>query len=245
VQYVLIKCDKEDLGCSICYDVFHMKKIGGTRTSSARTSNTAPREPWRTWVMTLLALGFAMLVITLLSKENKVILKNLESARKDLEGIKSTLVSGSQVMQKSSVSELRSSECNNNVGECLMYINDAYYPQGLGVVEGYYEAREVIDWDGNTVTCDAFVVTDGSKTLLEGFGRLADAGSGYIPRTADGAFLININFEDTVAGMTDEEVATVLASTEDDQLELHTFVYQPREGGAGVCQSPLAILEVE
>lgn len=57
-----------------------MKKIGGTRASSARVSVTAPREPWRKWVMTLLALGFALLVITLLTKENKMLLEDLQNA---------------------------------------------------------------------------------------------------------------------------------------------------------------------
>lgn len=61
-----------------------MKKIGGTRASSARVSGTAPREPWRKWVMTLLALGFAMLVITLLTKENRelqVTMKEMSNSR--------------------------------------------------------------------------------------------------------------------------------------------------------------------
>lgn len=57
-----------------------MKKIGGTRASAARVSGTAPREPWRKWVLTLLALGFALLVITLLMKENKMLLINLQNA---------------------------------------------------------------------------------------------------------------------------------------------------------------------
>lgn len=59
-----------------------MKKIGGARTSAARVSNTAPREPWRKWLITLLALGFAMLVITLLSKENKMLLADLQNLTK-------------------------------------------------------------------------------------------------------------------------------------------------------------------
>lgn len=65
-----------------------MKKVGGTRASSARASGTAPREPWRKWVMTLLALGFAMLVITLLAKENKLLgeaVADLRSATKESE----------------------------------------------------------------------------------------------------------------------------------------------------------------
>lgn len=58
-----------------------MKKTGGARTSATRASGTSPREPWRKWVMTLLALGFALLVITLLSKQNKI----LEEAVVDLQ----------------------------------------------------------------------------------------------------------------------------------------------------------------
>lgn len=37
-----------------------------------------PRESWRKWVLTLLALGFALLVITMLTQENKMLTKNIE-----------------------------------------------------------------------------------------------------------------------------------------------------------------------
>ncbi|MEK9156714.1 MAG: hypothetical protein AAB448_01090 [Patescibacteria group bacterium] len=57
-----------------------MKKIGETRASTVRGLDAKPRESWRMWVMTLLALGFAMLVITLLSKENKMLLADLQNA---------------------------------------------------------------------------------------------------------------------------------------------------------------------
>lgn len=228
-----------------------MKKNGGARTPVTRVTRapgnttTSPRESWRMWIMTLLGLGFALLVITLLSKENKMLLADLQNVKNTLSANSESQIFTNQAMEKLPAQQLHSGECGNNVGECLMYVGDAYYPQGLGVVEGYYEAYETTDWDGNVVTCDAFVITDGSATLLEGFGKLADAGSGYIPRTPEGGFLVNINFEDMVANMTDEEAAAILASTESDQAELHVFVYQPADAGAGMCQSPFAVLEVE
>jgi hypothetical protein len=48
--------------------------------SSMKKNGTAEsRESWRTWVLTLLALGFALLVITMLLQENKMLAKNIES----------------------------------------------------------------------------------------------------------------------------------------------------------------------
>lgn len=57
----------------------HMKK-GGTRSLSARTSAQEPRESWRKWVLVMVALGFALLVITLLMKQNKMLVQNVDTA---------------------------------------------------------------------------------------------------------------------------------------------------------------------
>jgi len=104
-----------------------MKKIGGARTSVARASNTAPREPWRKWLMTLLALGFAMLVITVLSKENKLLgvtVTSLQKATKTIPEMTSeyplsfTLPKG-WIMTEGCVAdvdgETRHIECDDNI----------------------------------------------------------------------------------------------------------------------------------
>ncbi len=136
-------------------------------------------------------------------------------------------------------------ECGENIGECLYRVDGAYIPTGIAVVEGYYTQYPSMDWDGMAVTCDAFVITDGSDLLLAGFENLAASGSGVVPKNTDGTFVAKLNFADPVAGMSDAEIAAVKASTQTDHAELHVFAYQPSESGASACHSPFAILEIE
>lgn len=57
-----------------------MKK-GGSRSVSSRSSSEEPRESWRKWVLSLLALGFALLVITMLSQQNEALNNTLAQMR--------------------------------------------------------------------------------------------------------------------------------------------------------------------
>lgn len=56
-----------------------MKKIVKARKTSVRTQAVPAQEPWRQWVIMLLALGFALLVITLLSKQNNMLLAEVQA----------------------------------------------------------------------------------------------------------------------------------------------------------------------
>lgn len=221
-----------------------MQKRNGTRGAATSVRKKESGESWHKWVLMVTALAFALLVITLLMQKQQdmqVAMRALLHAQSSDTRAKIT----SKTLGEPSYKNISSTSCHENTGECLMTLGDAYYPQGLAVVEGYYQQYQTTDVNGVATTCDAFVITDGSEALLTGFGRLADAGSTFVPRIAEGYLLAKLNFSDVVADMTVEEIARLKASTPDDQAEVQIFVYQPTEAGAGTCQSPFAILEVD
>ncbi len=56
------------------------EKEKNTKTPVRKEKKGETQESWRRWVLTTVALGFALLVITLLSKENRMLSEKVENA---------------------------------------------------------------------------------------------------------------------------------------------------------------------
>jgi hypothetical protein len=53
--------------------------------------------------------------------------------------------------------------------DCLFTSDDGTITTGYTTIKGYYSQFETKDRNGDSVTCDAFVMTEGSEELIDGF----------------------------------------------------------------------------
>lgn len=88
-----------------------MKK-GGSRSVSSRSLSEEPRESWRKWILSLLALGFALLVITMLSQQSKALREENQMLKK---------ISGYYCEQSGGLYEQQLCRCGEEYGEELEY----------------------------------------------------------------------------------------------------------------------------
>lgn len=107
---------------------------------------------------------------------------------------------------------------------------------GVTTIDAFYTSTEKEDMDGNTVACHALYVKRGPAILTEEskFSRFYNEDSGVL--TVPIA-------KESIAHLSDWEA--LLASTPDEPVQLHVFVRDSLEQGAGPCDSAVRILHAE
>ena len=219
------------------------------RKSSPRSSSSAgpflqAHDGWRTWTLTLLGLGFALLVITMLLQRNRDMQEMITAMQQADTGSTVAAVPQDQGLNPRSASN----RDENNNFELLYDNGDAYYPMGLALLKGYYTVDHREGWSGEDVTCDAFVVTAGPSRLLAGWDRLRGEGSGAIPyKTVNDeqhyVIGLNLDADGMLTGLTEQSNADIRNSSVTAPVEIKTFVIPALDGGVDTCFSPVHVLD--
>ncbi len=108
-----------------------------------KVSSSQPRESWRKWVMTLLALGFALLVITLLLKENKILLATM----KDMDNDRNVAIYHCE--QSGGVYGKNMCSCGEEYDEVLEYSNETGWCMSEMGIPGGEMGEEIREMQSN------------------------------------------------------------------------------------------------
>lgn len=109
----------------------------------------------------------------------------------------------------------------------------------MGDLSGYYTTRDMDAW-GTVTTCDAFVVTEGSESLLDAYRSLMQGGN--IPQAYDteGRLIIDLPWD----RISKADQKTIRASTAKNSITITMREQPPGNKGAEVCQSYLSFVGI-
>ncbi len=127
------------------------------------------------------------------------------------------------------------------VEQCLFKHPAEDSVEGFGKLVGYYVQTDRVDWGDAPVKCDSFVVTDGSKALIDHFREWAEGGNGINRINDKGELVVNLDIENVNSDMQQE----IKASKPGDTIELSVIRWTPVGRGASVCTSFVDIISVK
>lgn len=160
---------------------------------------------------------------------NEILQNKLEAAKGDLD------------LEEKLGYEIVNERCDST--ECFL-ANDSKYV-GLARLQGYYkkERREAFPSieEGGQAECDSFVVTGGSKYMIDNFVELVEAGNTVNSRNALGQPVINLDLGSIQA----VEKERIVNSNENNHLSLVVFRPYVGDHGVGSCYNMVDIIKVE
>lgn len=136
--------------------------------------------------------------------------------------------------------EFISLECRKE--ECL-FINKAIsdLPVGLATIEGYYAKSDHVYLDGNTYSCDSFVVVEGSLFIFVSLNNLMYQKNSRV-RNEQNHPMITIDLK----GLEPSDATLIKAATSDKPVSLWIMLHVPLQMGShSPCQTDIEILKVE
>jgi len=136
--------------------------------------------------------------------------------------------------------ELLSETCDNT--ECLFATkaND-FYPEGYGLLNGYYHQYQGVDWGNVKVTCDSLLVTGGSEKLTLHFKDLIERHNGINALDEKGNLLVNISLKN----LNNIDRQKVLNSSSSNPVTLGVIRFTPDATEANKCFSFVDIVSVK
>ncbi len=135
--------------------------------------------------------------------------------------------------------ELVSDYCRH--GQCLFAGAGGNVLIGIAILKGYFARVERSAW-GETQICDSFVITSGSKALIDFYLSLIDGGNTVNSKNELNQPIINLD----LSGLSDSEKQKLLESTAKDPIPLVVLSFKPaKEGEVGACYSFIEILKVD
>ncbi|MCB9802983.1 hypothetical protein H6761_03130 [Candidatus Nomurabacteria bacterium] len=146
-----------------------------------------------------------------------------------------------QVISKSEHLKLVSDYCY--YGDCLFQNEEENnnYVFGLTTLKGWHFTRDSIGMGGDNVTCDAFVIEEGPRPLVNFYRDIIESGNNFYNIDENGYFTININLNN----LSDDERALILNSDSYHPIEMMIFQNPPLGKGEAACMSTVRILEIE
>jgi hypothetical protein len=126
-------------------------------------------------------------------------------------------------------------------GQCLFTGAEGNLLIGIATLRGYFARVERTAW-GETQVCDSFVITSGSKALMDFYLSLIDGGNTVNSKNELNQPIINLD----LSGLSESEKQKLLASTAKNPVPLVVLSFKPaKEGEVGACYSFIEILKVD
>lgn len=135
-------------------------------------------------------------------------------------------------------SEMASEDCD--IGECLFNDKENNAVIGYATINGYYTKYTQKDWGDTQVTCEAFVIKDGSRALIDNFREWVKEGNSINKINDKGELVVNIDVEALPINIKSE----IRASSSQKPINLAVIRNKPRGMGASGCFSFLEIIAV-
>lgn len=136
-------------------------------------------------------------------------------------------------------SEMASEDCN--IQECLFNDKENDAVIGYATIKGYYTKYSKEDWDDTQVTCEALVIKDGSRALIDNLKKWVLEGNSINKINDKGELIVNIDVEALPINIKSE----IRASSSQKPINLTVIRNKPRGMGASGCFSFLEIITVK
>ena len=121
--------------------------------------------------------------------------------------------------------------------ECLFNIGNSNYPLGTAVIKGYYSPVERSAWE-ETMICDSFTITEGSKELIRAMIDLVDQGNAVHSKNQLNQPVINLGLE----LVSQSEKQSIFNSSVNNQIELIVLNDSPTDTGVPACYQDVMVL---
>jgi hypothetical protein len=125
--------------------------------------------------------------------------------------------------------------------QCLFLQHGVY--EGLATVQGYYHQYQKEDWGGEKVTCDAIVVTEGSKVFVDHFKANAEGGNSINSISKEGYLILNLDLGD-LYNTSQLDIQRIKASSSTNPVTLKVINETRIDTGVPACYSFVDILNV-
>lgn len=173
---------------------------------------------------------------TQLSNENAQLEVRLAEVQADLDALQSRYdaldLSYSQTLQP----------FYDEITPQTMLLKDLFnsFPFGIIQCTGYYHELELLDYDGNSISCPSFVLLDLEQDLYQFFEEKMDGGNSFNHRV-DGRVALSLDFD----GIPEDLLHALLASTRDEPISIQAFLTQGTGGGSPSCGDYMIPLRLE
>lgn len=135
---------------------------------------------------------------------------------------------------------LLSQTCDST--ECLFAAPaNSFYPEGYGLLKGYYHQYQGVDWGDVKVTCDSLLIIGGSEKLTQHFKNLVEMHNGINAVDEKGNLLVNINLAD----LSNNDKQKILNSSFSNPVDVGVIRFTPRGTEANKCFSFIDIVSVK
>lgn len=109
---------------------------------------------------------------------------------------------------------------------------------GFGKVTGYYYSYEKQDWNNEQTKCDALIVKNGSRELIDELINLVKIGNGINRLTNDGKLILNLNIPHNF-------MSAIKLSSASKPITLDVLRVTPTYSEGDACTSFVEIINTE